>query len=75
MEKLASYYWDDVTGPITNMSEANENNVDYILLYRADTNRDIEPDFTDLAREQLEIFVYKHGGYELVWLYEMNYPE
>ncbi len=74
-EKLASYYWDDVTGPITNMSEANENNVDYILLYRADTNRDIEPDFTDLAREQLEIFVYKHGGYELVWLYEMNYPE
>jgi hypothetical protein len=72
-EKLASYYWDNVTGPVNDLSEVMDRDVSFILIYRADVNRDIEPDFTTFARGQKEVFVFGRGGYDILWLYEVTY--
>jgi 4-amino-4-deoxy-L-arabinose transferase-like glycosyltransferase len=74
-EKLASYYWDNVTGPVVDIESAYEEDVSFILIYRADTNRDIESGFTEFARTQEELFVYEHENYDLVWLYRIHLGE
>lgn len=71
-EKLASYYWDNVTGPCTKDQELSDKDVSFMLIYRADTNRNIEPEFTELSREQEEIFVHDRDGYEILWLYRVK---
>jgi 4-amino-4-deoxy-L-arabinose transferase-like glycosyltransferase len=71
-EKLGGYYWDNVTGPVSNLTEAMEEDVSFILIYRADVNRGIEKEFIAFARTQEEIFSYGHDQYELVWLYRVN---
>ncbi|RLF65575.1 MAG: hypothetical protein DRN57_08840 [Thermoplasmata archaeon] len=73
-EKLGSYYWDNVTGPVHDMEGARIDNVSFILIYRADTNRDLESKMTSFARSSdcTEIYSFSHGSYDLVWLYRVE---
>lgn len=74
-EKLGSYYWENVTGPVYNITEASDKDVSYILIYRADLNRGIEEKFTEFARTQEGVFNHDHDGYKLVWLYRVDHEE
>jgi 4-amino-4-deoxy-L-arabinose transferase-like glycosyltransferase len=74
-EKLASYYWDNVTGPVNDHTQALEEDIGFLLIYRADVNRGLESGFTGFARSQTEIFSHSHGGYDLIWLYRLDREE